>query len=127
MSTKFLVISLLIATGILLIGCTAQQTPTTPSPSGETVVFTVTASDFSFDPSQLNVKPGQPVTVNFKNRGAVVHTFTIPDLGLNTGPIQPGSDRTVAFNAPTQAGSHEFLCTIAGHADQGMKGTITIG
>lgn len=39
--------------------------------------------------------------------------------------VDPGETATVTFT-PTEAGEYEFLCTVGGHADAGMVGTIIV-
>lgn len=39
--------------------------------------------------------------------------------------VDPGETATVAFT-PVQPGEYEFLCTVGGHADAGMVGTIIV-
>jgi uncharacterized cupredoxin-like copper-binding protein len=39
--------------------------------------------------------------------------------------VDPGETATVAFT-PDQPGEYEFLCTVGGHADAGMVGTIIV-
>jgi len=45
--------------------------------------------------------------------------------GAVVGHPKTGSAVTVQFNATTP-GVYEFYCSIAGHRDAGMKGTITV-
>ena len=116
---------------------TVAATPTTvaaspsasASPSGTSAmtdqVFTVTGTEFAFTPSTLTVKKGEPVTITFKNQGKYPHNLTITDLNVATKTIQPGQSDTITFTPP-KAGSFTFMCTVPGHADRGMKGTLTV-
>ncbi len=113
---------------------TTTQTPTvsiSPStstaPSGTMIAekITVTGTEFAFNPSTINAKVNEPITVTFKNDGTYPHNFTISELNVKTKTIQPGEEDTITFT-PTKTGSFIYLCTVPGHADRGMKGTLIV-
>jgi uncharacterized cupredoxin-like copper-binding protein len=87
--------------------------------------ITVEGTDFAFTPSTITVNKDQALEITFKNMGKFPHNLDILDLGVKTKTIQPGSQDTISF-APQKAGSFQFLCTVPGHADKGMVGTITV-
>ena len=39
--------------------------------------------------------------------------------------LQPGESGTLSFT-PTEAGEYEFYCTVIGHREAGMVGTLTV-
>jgi uncharacterized cupredoxin-like copper-binding protein len=75
-----------------------------------------------FVPSELEAKEGS-VTIDFHNLEAVPHDFTIDDLDVKT-VIDPNADTSVTFDAPP--GVYTFYCSIPGHRDAGMEGTLTV-
>lgn len=86
-----------------------------------------TMDTMKFDPTTLTVKAGQPVEITVQNDGQIVHDFS-----LKTGvaaPIevnaQPKNKATGTFIVVTP-GTYEFICAEPGHADAGMKGTLTV-
>ena len=87
--------------------------------------LTVEGNEFAFSPSTITAKMGQPVTVTFKNTGKYPHNFTVADLNVQSKTIQPGEQDVVTFT-PSKTGSFTYVCTVPGHADKGMKGTITV-
>jgi uncharacterized cupredoxin-like copper-binding protein len=87
--------------------------------------ISVTGTEFSFDPSVITVKKGVPVEITFKNNGKYPHNLTIGDLSVATKTIQPGQQDTVTFT-PAITGQFSFLCTVPGHADKGMTGTLNV-
>jgi len=87
--------------------------------------ITVSGDEFAFMPDTITIKKGQPATITFKNTGKYPHNFTIAELNVQTKTIQPGGEDTVTFT-PDKAGSFSYICTIPGHADRGMKGTLTV-
>jgi plastocyanin len=93
-----------------------------PGPAGQ---ITIEGTEFAFSPSTLTVTVGQPVQITFKNGGAYSHNLTITALGVKTKTIQPGQEDTISFT-PAKAGQYPFICTVPGHADKGMKGTLIV-
>lgn len=65
--------------------------------------------DEVFKPDVLQVPADTPVTLEITNEGSENHNFTIEDLNVSTGPMEPGATVTVTFTAP--AGNTEFICT----------------
>lgn len=104
---------------------TVQPTMGESSQSAAMEKITVTATDFAFTPSTLTLKKGDEVSITFKNNGKYPHNFTISELGVGTKTIQPGQEDTLTFT-PSKSGSFTFLCTVPGHADRGMTGTLTV-
>lgn len=87
--------------------------------------FSVEGSEFAYNPNSFSAKPGQKVTVNFKNTGTVEHTFVIKDLNFKL-TAQPGQTVTGTFTAPSTPGTFDIHCDIAGHAEAGMQGKLTV-
>ncbi|HEX7042850.1 MAG TPA: cupredoxin domain-containing protein [Patescibacteria group bacterium] len=85
----------------------------------------VEGSEFSFSPSTISVKKGDRVKIDFKNMGKYPHNFTITELGVASSTIQPGQETTLTFTA-SKTGSFVYECSVPGHADRGMKGTLTV-
>lgn len=94
------------------------------APIAEAREVRVSAQEFSFDPAEVRARIGETVNVLFDNRGHMFHTLTIGGLGLdlraNGGDEIAGSFRTA------RAGSYPFVCTVSGHAEAGMRGTLTV-
>lgn|SRR5512143_3521608 len=112
---------LVAAVAMLTLAACSSAAPATPAPQ----VVNLKAGDLMFDPMTLTAKVGQPVTVNFKNGGALEHSFVIDKLNVKLEHVQAGQTASVTFT-PTAAGAYEFYCDVAGHKDAGMKGTLTI-
>jgi plastocyanin len=105
---------------------TMQSAPSqAPSSAAQAQKVTVEGSEFAFSPSAITLKKGQPAEITFKNTGAFPHNLSIADLNVKTKTIQPGEQDTVQFT-PDKTGQFAFICTVPGHADKGMKGTLTV-
>jgi uncharacterized cupredoxin-like copper-binding protein len=86
----------------------------------------------------INVTAGQPeeleytlskrsaaagsVTFRVTNRGTLKHDFKI--AGKKTKLI--AKQRTAALTVTLRRGRYRYLCTVPGHADGGMRGTLTV-
>lgn len=93
----------------------------TPAPQ----TINLKAEDIKFDAMNLTAKVGQPVTINFQNAGVLEHSFVIDQFNVKLEHVQPGQTATVTFT-PTAAGTYDFYCSVPGHKDAGMKGTLTV-
>jgi plastocyanin len=91
----------------------------------------VVATDLKFTPPALQAKVGQSLKVTFENRGVIEHDLTFPTLKSDKPAsalkvvAKPGQTATLEFT-PTAAGAYEYVCTIPGHKEAGMKGTINV-
>jgi plastocyanin len=90
----------------------------TKTVSGGTVE--IEADDYYFEPTFIKAKPGTKLTLEIKNEGKAVHTFTSPSLGVDE-TIQPDKSATVTITVPAK-GASEFHCNF--HQSMGMQGAV---
>jgi plastocyanin len=84
-------------------------------------VVKVSAKEFKFTLSRTKVPHGLVVFV-VTNRGKLGHDFKI---GTKKTPLlKPGKSSTIQVTLPK--GGKKYLCTVAGHAAAGMKGTLRV-
>ena len=82
----------------------------------------ISAVDLGFQPTSLKVdKPGR-YTISLKNDGAIPHDITSPD-GTK---ITANSKETKSTEIEVPASGLSFICSVPGHSDAGMKGTISV-
>ena len=104
-----------------------QETGTEPQvdvrgPAQQSVKeVSMNSGNFFFTPKSLTLSKNQPVKITFQNTGS--HTFTSDELGINV-PLLGGSP-TVEFT-PTQAGTLEYYCSVPGHRELGMLGSLKV-
>lgn len=107
-----------------------------------TAELTVDMHEFMFDPADLSVPANAQVTLSLSNSGALEHEFAIINLGEQVSPpvdeaaleglvfweheLEPGASETLEFQAPSEPGTYQVICGIAGHLEQGMEGTLTV-
>jgi len=85
--------------------------------------LSVAATEFAFDPVTLSAPADEEVTVEVVNGGTIEHDFTIDEAGLKIAT--PATETaTGTFNLP--AGTYTFYCSVPGHQDSGMEGTLTV-
>ena len=131
-----------VAAGALFLGACASA----PQPQA----IMLTAQTMTYSPSTFEVKAGAPVELTFINEDALEHDFSILEIPVESvseadpmsaehememgtaamDPVlhvaaEPGATNTLTFT-PTKPGTYEFFCTVAGHKDAGMVGTMTV-
>lgn len=124
-------LALAVAVGALIVGLFGLRddgdggSAAGESGGGGASEVTIDMKDFSFTPSSFSISPDGG-TVKLLNSGSQAHNLSIPQLGLKSADVTPGAsgELKVGKNA---TGVYEILCEIPGHADSGMRGTISIG
>jgi uncharacterized cupredoxin-like copper-binding protein len=67
------------------------------------------------------------VTIHFTNPSPIPHDVEIEGNGVEAGPTATIKDgATTDLTVTLTAGTYEFYCTVDGHRDAGMEGTLTI-
>lgn len=94
--------------------------------SGATAVIgqlAIEAYDLGFKPNSVTVSQPGRYTLTFTNTGTIAHDITFSN-GEKTELVPAGQSTTITVDVP--AGGLTFLCSVPGHADAGMKGSITV-
>ena len=87
---------------------------------------TVTLSEYKFEPAAVTVKANQPVTINLRNTGTLVHDWVVQGMPQSVqGEAQPGRSSSVTFT-PTQPGTFRVICAQPGHEASGMVGQLIV-
>jgi plastocyanin len=82
-------------------------------------------SALAFDTTELAAKPGK-VTIDFDNPSAIPHNVVIEEDGKELAGFEPISEGEESLSADLKAGTYTFLCTVPGHAQAGMEGSLTV-
>jgi len=82
----------------------------------------VTAVDLGFQPGTLTVDQPGRYEVKLTNTGSMLHDLTFPD-GTK---ISADGGKAASGVVDVPANGLSFLCSIPGHSDAGMKGTISV-
>ena len=79
----------------------------------------------SYDTKQLSAKAGR-VTITFTNAASLEHNLTIAQGSTQVGatPTFSGGTRTLTLNL--MPGTYTFYCSVPGHRQSGMEGTLRV-
>jgi uncharacterized cupredoxin-like copper-binding protein len=125
------------------VGLTVWALPATAQSTKQSVakpvIVTVTAgkpTEFAFKLSKTSMITAGKVTFKVTNKGVIGHSFKVCTkavtaatanscVGVATKVLAPG--KTASLTVTLKKGKFEFLCTLSGHAKNGMKGLVGIG
>jgi plastocyanin len=105
--------------GTTTIGDVAANDHGTKDVSGESKVEVELDDDY-FEPTVLEGKPGERVTLELKNEGGSEHNLTIDELKIDQD-VEPGDEAEVEVTFP-ESGTLTFYCKY--HRGQGMAGAF---
>lgn len=105
------------------------------SPSIESV-----ATSYEFDPDSWTVDAGEELTVSFTNDASIAHDWAVLELGediesedeltedkvLFQVSAKSGGETTEAAFTIDEPGVYQVICTIRGHFDAGMTGSLDV-
>jgi len=114
-----------ILAGFALAACGSSSGGGSSSEPSKTVTngeITIEAFDIHFDVKDIKTTAG-PLKVTLINKGALEHTFKIEDTSFE---LKASEGETKTGTTTLAKGTYKYECTIAGHASQGMKGTIEV-
>ena len=99
---------------------------TSVSAAAKAGATSVQLKNFAFAPNALQVKAGETVRLVVRNDDQSLHTFTLPQAGVNVS-VPPGSEKVIEFTAPA-SGTYQWYCiphsSANGSTRQGMTGTL---
>jgi plastocyanin len=82
--------------------------------------------NLKFTNSTLTAKAGKD-TVNFTNSSSLPHNMTIVDSsGKQVGATPTFTGGTKSFTVDLKPGKYTFFCSVPGHREAGMQGTLTV-
>ena len=106
---------------------TESTTAAAPSGSGGTVLQLQAdpSGALMFDKTTLEAPAGK-VTIEMTNPSSVAHDIAIEGNGVDVAGkvVSDGAMSTVS--ADLEPGTYTFYCSVPGHEDAGMKGTLTV-
>jgi plastocyanin len=80
----------------------------------------------SYDKTSLSAKAGK-VSIDFKNASPVGHNVTIESSsGQTVGATETFSGGSKTLSVSLKPGKYKFFCSVPGHRQAGMEGTLTV-
>jgi len=83
----------------------------------------VTATDLAFDPPELTAEVGEDLAIVLTSED-MLHDFTIDELDVHVAADR-GDTAEGALRAD-EPGTYTYYCSVPGHRDAGMEGTLTV-
>ena len=87
-------------------------------------VFNITGKNFSFSQTEIKVKNGDRVLINFESTDGF-HDWVVDEFKANTERVNPGTKTSVEFIAD-KTGTFEYYCSVSIHRAAGMKGKLIV-
>jgi plastocyanin len=107
---------------------TAPSSPTATATSaggGTKLSLQADKSRLKFDKSTLSANAGA-VTITMTNPSALQHDVAIEGGGVHAQGKVVGQGGTSTVTATLKPGTYTFFCSVDGHRQAGMKGTLTV-
>jgi uncharacterized cupredoxin-like copper-binding protein len=103
----------------------ASPPATSSAGGGQTIDIPISSSGFSFTKSSVTAKAGT-VTLKAMNPQSLAHDISIKGNGVDVQGKQVSNGGTSTVTANLTPGTYEFYCSVPGHEQAGMKGTLTV-
>ena len=85
----------------------------------------VVARDLSYSPADVRVEAGRTVVLSFRNEDPVFHDWEAGGLANVDAGARPGQTQEIRFTID-EPGTYRVTCTVPGHAEAGMVGTLVV-
>jgi len=82
-------------------------------------------SALAFDKTELEAKAGK-ITIDFDNPSPIPHNVVIEEDGKELAGFEPITEGKETLSAELEAGTYTFICSVPGHAEAGMEGTLKV-
>lgn len=80
--------------------------------------------DFAFEPAAIELRAGEPVNIRYEvTEGG--HNLVVIGAGFQL-PIIDEGEVTVGALTIDEPGTYDLVCTVPGHIDEGMVGTVQV-
>jgi uncharacterized cupredoxin-like copper-binding protein len=104
---------------------TATSTRSAPAAGATLHLRADPSGALRFDKKTLTAKPGR-VTIVMRNPSQLSHDVSIAGAGVNAHGKVVGHGGTSTVAATLKAGTYTFYCSVPGHREGGMQGTLTV-
>lgn len=91
-------------------------------PGNGSASVSLVAKEFEFTPSDITVD-APSFSLELRNEGAIEHDFSVEDTDVK---IFAKAAETATGEIEMEPGTYTFFCSIPGHREGGMEGTLTV-
>jgi plastocyanin len=102
--------------------------PSSPAARPTTTTLALAANpegQLSYNTKQLSAKPG-PVTITMANMSPVEHNVTVAQGSTVLGATPTFQAGSRSLTLKLKPGTYTFYCSVPGHRQAGMEGTLTV-
>jgi plastocyanin len=93
---------------------------------GGTLQLEADPTEIAYDTTKLSSRPGK-VTIDFTNPSSLEHDVAIEDeSGKELGASETLAKGKTSVSVNLAPGTYTFFCTVPGHREAGMEGTLTV-
>ncbi|HUB99651.1 MAG TPA: plastocyanin/azurin family copper-binding protein [Solirubrobacterales bacterium] len=93
---------------------------------GGTLEISAAESELRFEETELTSKPGK-VTIDFNNPSSIPHDVKIEDeAGEELGGTETIAKEEESATVELPPGTYKFFCSVPGHREAGMEGTLVV-
>jgi plastocyanin len=107
------------------VGPTEESQAGSGAEASTTLQLAADPATIAFDTGELVAKPGK-VTIEFDNPSAIPHNVVIEKDGEELAGTPEFTEGKKSVSTELEAGSYTFVCTVPGHEEAGMVGTLTV-
>ncbi|HET7120342.1 MAG TPA: plastocyanin/azurin family copper-binding protein [Solirubrobacterales bacterium] len=91
-----------------------------------TLELEASESALAYDTTELSAKAGE-VTIDFTNPAPIPHNVVIEEEGgKELASFEPLAEGEESETAELEPGTYTFYCSVPGHREAGMEGTLTV-
>lgn len=103
------------------------STAAAPASGAQTLALAANPEgQLKFTTSSLSAKAGT-VTIAFENKATIEHNVTVASpSGATLGATPTSSGGTKTLTVTLKPGTYKFYCSVPGHRQAGMEGTLTV-
>ncbi len=101
------------------------EQPAEAGGAAATLELAADPTQIAFDTTSLTAKAGK-VTIDFDNPAPLEHNVAIEQGGKEFATSPTITEGKTSVSAELKPGTYTFLCTVPGHAEAGMEGTLTV-
>jgi plastocyanin len=85
----------------------------------------VVARDTRYSPADVTITAGRFAVLSFRNDDPVFHDWEVEGLANVDAGARPGQTQRIRFLID-QPGTYRIVCSVPGHAEAGMTGTLVV-